>query len=97
MMISLIFLVVGMFFFISGTLGIWRLPDPLSRLQSGGLGDTLGLGFLLLALIWDQGDWGLTVKFLFLGLMVIIINPVITHLLASLEFKGQTGEKGGSS
>ncbi len=96
-MLGTIFLVLGLFFFISGTLGIWRLPDPLSRLHAGGMGDTLGLGFLLLALIIDQQDLGLTVKFLFLGLMVIIINPVITHLVASLEYKNIRDGKGETS
>jgi len=96
-MFSLGFLLIGLFFLMSGTLGIWRLPDPLSRLHAGGLGDTLGLGFLLLALIINQQDIGLTVKLIFLGLMVIIINPVITHLVASLEYKNISGGKGGSS
>ncbi len=96
-MLSLILIIIGLFFFISGALGIWRLPDPLSRLHAGGLGDTLGLGCLLLALILHQQDLGLTVKFFFLGLMVIIINPVITHLVASLEYKDISGGKGGTS
>ena len=82
---SNIFLIISLFFFITGAIGIWRLPDPVSRLHSGGLGDTLGLWFLLLAIIWGQGDFALIIKLIFLGLMVLIINPVISHLLARTE------------
>ncbi|MBQ0778926.1 MAG: monovalent cation/H(+) antiporter subunit G, partial [Pseudomonas sp.] len=37
-------LLAGMFFFISGTLGVLRFPDVYSRLHAVTKADTLGLG-----------------------------------------------------
>jgi multicomponent Na+:H+ antiporter subunit G len=41
----------GLLFFVAGTLGLIRLPDPVSRLHALTKADNLGLLFLCLGLI----------------------------------------------
>ena len=50
-LITLILLAIGCFFILSGSLGLIKLPDVFSRIHAAGLIDTLGSGFIVLALI----------------------------------------------
>ena len=52
---SIISLILGCFFILSGSLGLIKLPDVFSRIHAAGLIDTLGSGFIVLALIIYSG------------------------------------------
>jgi multicomponent Na+:H+ antiporter subunit G len=41
----------GVFFFLAGTVGLLRFPDPLSRLHALTKADNLGLGLIVLGLL----------------------------------------------
>ena len=41
----------GAFFFLSGTVGLLRFPDPLTRLHALTKADNLGLGLVVLGLL----------------------------------------------
>ena len=41
----------GLFFFLAGTVGLLRFPDPLSRLHALTKADNLGLGLIVLGLL----------------------------------------------
>jgi multicomponent Na+:H+ antiporter subunit G len=41
----------GAFFFLAGTVGLLRFPDPLSRLHALTKADNLGLGLIVLGLL----------------------------------------------
>jgi multicomponent Na+:H+ antiporter subunit G len=41
----------GVFFFLAGTVGLVRFPDPLSRLHALTKADNLGLGLIVLGLL----------------------------------------------
>jgi multicomponent Na+:H+ antiporter subunit G len=41
----------GVFFFLAGTVGLLRFPDPLSRLHALTKADNLGLGLVVLGLL----------------------------------------------
>jgi multicomponent Na+:H+ antiporter subunit G len=41
----------GVFFFLAGTLGLVRFPDPLTRLHALTKADNLGLGLIVLGLL----------------------------------------------
>ena len=49
--------VAGLFFFTAGTVGLLRFPDLRSRLHAVTKADTLGLGFVMLALALASKDW----------------------------------------
>lgn len=80
--LALFFLVLSCIIFLSSLLGLWRLPDVYNRLHAVGMSDTLGIFTLIIALILLTDIFHVNVKLLFVGLMILIINPVITHLIA---------------
>jgi multicomponent Na+:H+ antiporter subunit G len=48
---SVVAISAGVFFFLSGTVGLLRFPDPLSRLHALTKADNLGLGLIVLGLL----------------------------------------------
>ncbi len=73
----------GSFFaFALGTLGLFRLPDPYTRLHGVGMGDTLGVGLAGLGLLLLSPTWALRIKLLIVLLFFWTINPTMTHLVA---------------
>lgn len=46
----------GTFFYLSGSVGLLRLPDSYSRLHALTKSDNLGLGLLVGALLLQAGD-----------------------------------------
>jgi len=48
---SIVAIGAGVFFFLAGTVGLLRFPDPLSRLHALTKADNLGLGLVVLGLL----------------------------------------------
>ncbi len=54
--ISVILCLAGGFFFFAGTVGLIRFPDTYSRLHALTKADNLGLGFIVLGLVFVSGS-----------------------------------------
>ncbi|TKY91961.1 MAG: hypothetical protein C5S46_03110 [Candidatus Methanomarinus sp.] len=92
--IVILFLLVGLFFTVAGTIGFVRFPDFYSRMHATGKCDTLGEGLMLLALIIYmigyegifKGDlvhaFFVSVKIILLILFILLANPTSTHAIA---------------
>ena len=65
-----------------GGLGLLRLPDVFARMHGAGMIDTLGLGAMLLGLMFQAGLTLITVKLILIALFVLYTSPVVTHALA---------------
>ncbi len=65
-----------------GTLGLYRLPDPYTRMHGLGMGDSLGMGLVGLGLILLSPSWILRLKIIFVLILFWLINPTMTHLVA---------------
>ena len=60
-----IFVAIGTFFLLAGTIGLARFPDVYNRIHAAGKGTTLGLtGILIGATIFFSIHFGLTLKLL---------------------------------
>ena len=68
--------------FALGTLGLYKLPDPYTRMHGMGFGDTLGVGFVGLGLLLLSPNWILRVKIMVCIFLFWVINPTMTHLIA---------------
>lgn len=78
--LSAIMLLFGIFFFVVGVVGIYRLPDAHSRLHAAGKVATLGLfGLLVGAALLDPA---LAPRLLLLGLFFLLTAPVASHAIA---------------
>ena len=72
----------GAFFFLAGTVGLFRFPDPLTRLHALTKVDNLGLGLIVLALL-PQADGPLgALKLITIWLLVQFSGAIVTQLIA---------------
>lgn len=79
---SAILLAAGSFFLVVGALGILRMPDVFTRMHAASVSDTLGAGFLILAMVIQAGFSLVTVKLLVILAVFFFTSPLTTHALA---------------
>ena len=71
-----------------GGLGLLRLPDVFARMHGASIVDTLGLGLILVGLMFQAGFTLITVKLILILLFVFYTSPTTTHALARACFYG---------
>jgi multicomponent Na+:H+ antiporter subunit G len=77
--LSMIFIVTGLFFLIVAAIGVIRLPDVFSRAHAISLTDSLGAFLMLIGIALHEGLGTNMFKILVVLALIYIINPVITH------------------
>jgi multicomponent Na+:H+ antiporter subunit G len=93
-----IFIIAGLFFFMTATIGFLRFPDFYSRMHATGKGDTFGLllctiGLVIYNLYLDPTWMGVVqcLKLLFIAAFWFLASPTATHALLRSAF--ETGFK----
>ena len=79
---SWILIVLGGGFCVIGALGLLRMPDFFTRMHAASLIDTLGAWLLLLGMMLQAGFSLITVKLIFVALLLFFTSPTATHALA---------------
>lgn len=78
---------VGLFFLVVAAIGMVRMPDVFSRSHALALTDTLGASLVLLGLALHQG-WTLTAgKTVVVLILLLLLNPVISHATLRAAFR----------
>ena len=77
--LSIIFIVAGLFFLIVAAIGVIRLPDVFSRSHAVSLTDSLGAFLMLFGIALHEELGTNMLKILVVLALLYIINPVITH------------------
>lgn len=78
----------GVVFFVAGSLGLLRFPDPLSRLHALTKADNLGLGLIVLGLL-PRADGPLAMAGLVVvWLLVLVGGAAVGQLLARAAGRG---------
>ena len=72
----------GAFFFLAGTVGLLRFPDALSRLHALTKADNLGLGLVVLGLIFQMEGTLAALKLIGVWLLTMLASASVTQLLA---------------
>ena len=72
----------GAFFFLAGTVGLLRFPDPLSRLHALTKADNLGLGLVALGLLLQAESLFAVLKIFSVWLLALLAGATITQLMA---------------
>ncbi len=86
-----LFIVGGCFFAFAGAVGIVRMPDTFSRMQSSTNITTLGIlltlvgAFLYFLLVIHS--WGSAAKVVVIGVLTIVANPVGGHAVARAAYR----------
>ena len=86
-----ILLAVGFVFALAGTKGILQMPDTFCRMQASTCITTLGTAGVILGgalyAFFVMGSVSTGVKVLFIGLLIITINPIGSHAIAKGAYK----------
>ena len=77
--LSMVFIVAGLFFLVVAAIGVIRLPDVFSRAHAISLTDSLGAFLPLIGIALHEGLSTNMLKILVVLSLLYIINPVITH------------------
>ena len=86
--LSWVSIVAGLFFMLTGTLGILRMPDVFTRLHAAGMTDTMGAGFLLLGMSFQADVWHVVVRLVMVYVFLLFTSPIGTHALARAAMAG---------
>jgi len=74
--------VAGAFFFLAGTTGLLRFPDPMSRLHALTKADNLGLGLIVLGLLPRADGVIGAVKLVAVWALAQLVATAVTQILA---------------
>lgn len=80
--VSWLCLTAGGLFCLVGAVGMLRMPDFYTRLHAASVIETLGGGLILLGLLLQAGFSLVSIKLIFVGLLVFFASPTATHALA---------------
>lgn len=80
------------FFFLSGTVGLLRLPDLFTRLHALTKADNLGLGFAVAGLALRSGSVAVALKLLVIWLLALLASATSCHLVARAARKAGAGD-----
>lgn len=79
--LSGLLVIIGIFLFASGTLGLIRLPDFYCRMHATGKCDTLGALLVLTGLAIYNGFNLVSLKIIFIVAFIFVANPTATHAI----------------
>jgi len=80
--VSILFLLGGLFFFVAATVGLLRFPDFFCRLHATGKGDTLAVLLSLIGLSIYEGLNLTSLKILFIAVFMFLAQPTSTHAIS---------------
>ena len=94
---SWIFILLGSFLLLIGSLGLIRLPDFWSRLHSASISDTGGVLFLILGMMLHVTTVWVFLKLLAIAIFIFISSPTASHAISNAAFVtlGYKKKKGG--
>lgn len=82
----------GAFFFMAGTVGLLRFPDTLSRLHALTKADNLGLGLIVLGLLFQAEAPFLALKLVGVWLLGLLAGATVAQLIAQAVQRGRLYE-----
>ena len=79
------FLALGVFIFFSEVLGFYKFRYVMNRMHAAAMGDTLGIGAILIAVAILTGALVPILKLVLILVFMFLTGPVVTHLIAGAE------------
>jgi multicomponent Na+:H+ antiporter subunit G len=76
-------IILGVPFFLSGTVGLLRFPDIYTRLHALTKADNVGLGLIIIGLAFQADNWLTVARLLLVWILVLIASSASCHLVAS--------------
>ena len=85
--VILVLLAGGVFFTFVSAVGVIRLPDVYARAHTASQTDTLGAGFVVLAVVFAYGLDPDVIKAVLLLVFIFITNPTAAHAAARAAYE----------
>ena len=87
-LLALFLILSGLFFFLSGSLGLLRLPDLFCRLHALAKADNVGLACIGLGVILIERSILIGLQLAFVWVLVLAASAVSSHLIARQALLG---------
>lgn len=84
-----VFILGGVFFTLTGALGILRFPDVFTRMHAAGMTDTMGAGMILVGLCFQTAEAPVILRLLLILGFLWFTSPIATHSLAKAALHGE--------
>ena len=86
-----LFLAFGLFMFFSEVVGFYKFTYVMNRMHAAAMGDTLGIGSILIAVGILTGSLSAALKLVLILVFMFLTGPVVTHLIAGAEVSSHPG------
>lgn len=84
--IATVFLLMGAGFLLLAAVGIFRMPDLFTRMQTATKASTLGISCILMAVAFFVQDLTVTVRALLTILFFFLTAPVAAHMIGRAAY-----------
>ena len=84
-----LFLAFGVFMFFSEIVGFYKFTYVMNRMHAAAMGDTLGIGSILIAVGILTAELVPVLKLVLILVFMFLTGPVVTHLIAGAEVKNK--------
>ena len=85
LVIAAVFLAAAVFIFFSEVIGFYKFRYVMDRMHAAGLGDTLGILSVIIAVAVLIGSVNAILKLILIFVFMCLTGPVTTHLMAQAE------------
>ncbi|MFW5894410.1 MAG: monovalent cation/H(+) antiporter subunit G [Bacillota bacterium] len=92
--LSVLMIVGGLFFYLVGVIGLFRMPDVFTRMHATTKCDTLGAGMVFVGLIIWQGFTLVSIELLVILALIWLTTPTAAHYIANAEYERQEAKEG---
>lgn len=77
---------VGLFFIFTALIGMLKMPDLYTKCHASGVSDNFGLPIAIIGIAIVYCDSKNSLKLILLSVLIFIVSPLVTHLLAKTAF-----------
>lgn len=87
LVIACVFFALAVFIFFSEVLGFYKFKYVMNRMHAAGMGDTLGILSVVIAVAVLIGNANAIFKLVLIFVFMCLTGPVVTHLMAQAEVR----------
>lgn len=84
---SSVFLVVGTAFMLIAAVGLIRLPDLFTRMHAITKAGTMGVGCVMIAVMFSSGEAAVWIRAFVVMLFVALTAPVAAHMISRAAYR----------
>jgi multicomponent Na+:H+ antiporter subunit G len=88
--VSLTAIGAGCLFFVAGSVGMLRLPDVFTRLHAATKADNVGLGLVVMGLLFQADSIFAGAKLILIWLLALLSSSTACHLIAQAALRSGT-------